>query len=123
MEKLDLYREAKYRKEIERIEEQMKREADLQQERERKEQERIKRNAQLKASLAQHRTAIFQAEQAKTTAAAQAAAELHRAEVRKQLYLRRQVLVMQKERVEEYHRRKRMIEGIQRDQVGDLGSN
>ena len=122
MEKLDLYREAKYRKEIERIEEQMKREADLQQDRERKEQERIKRNAQLKASLAQHRTAVFQAEQAKASAAAQAAAESRRAEVRKQLYLRRQVLVMQKERVEEYHRRKRMIEGIQRDQVGDLGS-
>jgi len=123
MEKLDLYREAKYKREIERIEEQMKLETELQQERERKEQNRIKRNAQLKASLVQHRNALFQSEQTRAAAAAQATADLRKSEARKQLYLRRQVMVRQKERVEEYHKRKRMIEGIQRDQVGDLGES
>lgn len=91
MERLDHYREEKYRLEIEKIEEQMKREKQIQREIERKEQERRKRDAQLKASLARHREALRQAEQQRVAAYAQAAADLQKATERKSRYLKKQV--------------------------------
>ena len=121
LEKLDKYREEKYRREIERIEE-MKRQEDAARQRSLDlDSRRNARNHLLKMVLAKHHEDRLQSQREQQEVSLRQLSYKKSVEKQRFRYLQQQVAFIQKEKLAEYRRKKQLIDGMQREQVGELG--